>query len=137
MSETPNVTSNETPRPSILTRFPAWVYVLAVPVLAVIAIAFTGFGSDGGGSPSAASGGNAINIENFEFDPDKLTVKAGDTITVTNRDGAAHTLTADDGSFDTGDLQGDESSEITIDEPGKYSYLCEIHQYMKGTLRVS
>ena len=51
-----------------------------------------------------------------------------------NADGAAHTLTADDGSFDTGNLDGGASATITIDAPGRYAYFCDIHNYMTGVI---
>ena len=58
-------------------------------------------------------------------------------MTVTNDDGTAHTLTADDGRFDTGDLDGGKQTTITIDKPGKYAYHCDIHNYMTGVIEAS
>lgn len=100
-------------------------------------------GGDGGGTgasgPSAtvADGQEAaINIAGFAFDPVDLTVPAGTAITVTNSDAAAHTLTADDGAFDTGNLNEGQSGTVTPEGSGAIGYHCEIHEYMKGTIRI-
>lgn len=61
-------------------------------------------------------------------------VKAGSTLTVTNDDETVHTLTADDKSFDTGDLDGGAKATVKIGAPGKYAYHCDIHNYMTGTI---
>ena len=45
-----------------------------------------------------------VEISDFKFAPEAITVEAGDTVTWTSSDDAPHTATADDGSFDTGDL---------------------------------
>jgi plastocyanin len=56
------------------------------------------------GSPTAA-----ITIQHFTFSPAVLNIAAGTTVTATNRDSAAHTWTADDGSWDSGTLDQDRS----------------------------
>ena len=121
-----------------LARLPMWLVVAIVPVIAAVAVALTGFGSgDGTGSSSAAAAEpNAITIKNFAFAPEPLTVPAGTTITVTNADGTAHTVTAVKGEFDTGELAGGATAQIAVDQPGTYAYFCDIHQYMKGTIHV-
>ena len=53
---------------------------------------------------------------------------------MSNADSTVHTLTADDKSFDTGNLDGGAKASITIAKPGKYAYHCEIHNYMTGTI---
>lgn len=89
-----------------------------------------------GGDGGEAAGHVIITIENFDFGV-PVTAAPGQTITVRNSDGAPHTWTAADGSFASGTLeQGDEFS-ITLDEPGTYSFFCEIHPSMTGTLTVS
>ena len=111
-----------------------------------------GGGSDGGGSDkgsdtteapasgSESSGGaGKVTIADFAYDPAELEVKVGDTVTFTNEDSAKHTATSSDGApaeFDTGDIDGDGTAEITLDEAGDYEYFCSIHEYMKGTVRV-
>jgi len=80
---------------------------------------------------------HAITIEGFAFAPADLTAAVGDTITVTNNDGAPHTLTADDGSFDTGRLNRGESAEITLTAAGSFPYKCAFHPNMTGTITVA
>lgn len=78
-----------------------------------------------------------ITIENFKYSPSTLTVKAGDTINVTNKDMPDHTITADDGSFDTGLIsQNGSVSFVAPSKTGTYQYHCTSHPYMKGTIIV-
>ncbi|WP_406103475.1 cupredoxin family copper-binding protein [Streptomyces sp. NBC_01003] len=91
-------------------------------------------------SPSSSESGKGevkVTIKDFAFHPATFEVSPGTKITVTNEDSATHTLTADDKSFDTGDLAQGKSATITApSEPGSYSYTCTIHPNMKGTLTV-
>lgn len=80
---------------------------------------------------------HSVTIEGFAFSPAELTVAAGDTITFTNMDGAPHTATADDGSFDTGRLNRGESAEITVTAAGTLPYKCAFHPNMRGTITVA
>lgn len=79
-----------------------------------------------------------IEISGFKFTPASLTVKAGQIVSVTNRDSVGHTVTADDGaSFESGLLGKDQSETITApSKPGNYPYHCAPHPNMKGTLIV-
>lgn len=77
---------------------------------------------------------HAVTIEGFAFSPADLNVAVGDTITFTNNDGAPHTATALDGSFDTGRLNRGESAEITITSAGSHAYKCNFHPSMTGTI---
>jgi len=86
---------------------------------------------------SAASGSTTIDIKNYKFMPDQLTVKVGSTITVHNMDSTVHTLTATNKAFDTGDIPANGTKTITVSKPGTYPYVCTIHQFMMGTLTVS
>mgnify|MGYP003674793321 CR=1 FL=1 len=78
-----------------------------------------------------------VMIERFEYDPVNLQVAVGDTVTFTNLDGAPHTATAVDGSFDTGFLRRNESGSITVTSAGSFEYLCVIHPAMRGTITAS
>jgi plastocyanin len=87
--------------------------------------------------PAASTGGaDAVTIQDFKFGPATLSVKQGAKVTVTNRDSTTHTATADDGAFDTGDLDPGASKTVTLPKAGRYAYHCEIHSFMKGTIVV-
>ena len=79
----------------------------------------------------------AITIQNFTFSPPVLDVALGTVVTATNRDEAPHTWTADDDSWDSGDLAQNASYSHTFNSPGTFTYSCEIHASMKGTVRVA
>ncbi len=91
--------------------------------------------------PTATTGttgeGATVDIVDFAFDPGEITVAAGGTVAFSNGDEFAHTAEADDGSFDTGSIEGGSSTDVTFDEPGTYSYFCGIHNYMTGTVTVT
>ena len=91
-------------------------------------------------SPAAspAAGATAeVTIADFAFDPAELRVAAGTTVTWTNRDSVPHTATADDGSFDTGAIDGGASASHTFDAPGTFAYICAFHPNMTGTVIVT
>lgn len=73
-----------------------------------------------------------VQIKGMAFSPNSLSVSAGDTIKFVNRDGAPHTATADDGSFDTGRLSKGQSKTIKISKAGSFGYFCGVHPSMKG-----
>lgn len=92
---------------------------------------------DTGSEPAETSGsGDAVEIVEFEFVPEEITVPAGTTITFTNQDKAPHTATADDTSFDTETLDQGDSADLTFDDPGTFSYFCRFHVFMKGSVVV-
>jgi plastocyanin len=77
-----------------------------------------------------------ITIEDFDFG-DPIAVAVGDAVTVINRDGAPHTWTADDGSFDSGTISGGDSFEFVFDTAGEFGFRCAIHPSMTGTITVT
>ena len=88
--------------------------------------------SAGGGG----GGGNAVTIQNFAFGPADLSVAVGTTVTWTNADAASHTVTADDGSFDSSTLAGGATFTQTFSTAGTFAYHCKIHSSMHGTITV-
>jgi len=77
-----------------------------------------------------------VGIANFAFNPATSTVSAGGTVSWTNADSAAHTVTFDGGP-DCGHLNTTQSVTATFPSAGTYSYHCTIHPSMKGTVTVS
>jgi plastocyanin len=87
-------------------------------------------------APTASAADEDVTIAGFAFAPDHVTVSVGDTVTWTNNDGVAHTATADDGSFNTGNIGGGGSESVTFDTAGTFAYHCRIHAAMTGTVVV-
>lgn len=115
---------------------PTWVLALVVPVVAGLAVLVTTLTSgDEDVAPVAATAG--VTIEDFSFSPDPVEVEAGTTVTITNVDGVGHTLSADDGSFDSGIVEGSGDGSIVAPNPGTYAFTCQIHPSMTGTLVAS
>ena len=89
------------------------------------------------GDDDAAPAAAAVAISGFAFAPNVLEITAGTTVTWTNNDGANHTVTADDGSFDSGAFGSGATFSVTFDIPGTYTYFCGIHGSMTGTIVVT
>jgi plastocyanin len=83
---------------------------------------------------AAASG--SVTIADFSFAPGSLTVAQGDTVTWVNNGPTPHSATANDGSFNTGILKAGQSASHTFGQAGTYSYYCQPHPFMKGTIVV-
>ena len=81
--------------------------------------------------------GTTVKISNFSFQPASITVPAGGTVVWTNEDSVPHTITANDGSFDSGSIGGGSQYEHTFSQPGTYRYHCAIHPSMTGEVIVS
>jgi plastocyanin len=75
-------------------------------------------------------------IQDFKFLPERLEVEAGTTITWTNRDQVPHTVTADDGSWDSGLIAPGATWRRTFEEPGTHPFHCTPHPFMRGVVTV-
>ena len=126
------------------------------PVLIVLAFALVACGDSGDDSTESSassdttseSSGNApapsgeavraakVKIVEFVYDPDPVTVQVGGKVIWQNEDTAPHTATADDDSFDTGTLERGKIKSETFKRAGTFTYFCEIHPTMHGTVEV-
>jgi plastocyanin len=80
----------------------------------------------------------SVNISGLAFSPASVSVTAGGTVTWTNNDaGIPHTVTADNGSFDSGNLTTGQSFSQTFNAAGTFAYHCTIHPQMTGTVVVT
>lgn len=75
-------------------------------------------------------------MQNYRFLPQDISVPSGDTVTWTNDDRVAHTVVADNGEFDSGELQPGETFNYTFEETGVFNYSCTIHPGMIGSVTV-
>ena len=85
---------------------------------------------------SAPAAGPAVTIKDFAFNPATIQAKVGDTITWTNSDSTAHTVTLDDKSVDSGNVAPSATFSHAFTQAGTFTYHCEIHKQMKGTITV-
>ena len=97
--------------------------------------------------PAAESAAPAaeVRIDNFMFQPETVTIPVGTGVRWTNAqtttaDGRTatvlQTVTADDGSFDSGDVMQDGTFHHTFDSAGTFTYFCSIHPRMTATVLV-
>ena len=70
------------------------------------------------------------------FDPVATDVLAGDTVRWTNRSVRRHDVTADDGSWTSGNLLGGATFARAFDAPGTVAYHCSVHPFMRATVGV-
>lgn len=126
------------------------------PVLILLALGLAACGSSGdsstesgassdansepSGSAPAPSGEAArsekVKIVEFVYGPDPVTVQVGGKVIWQNEDTAPHTATADDASFDTGTIERGKIKSETFKQAGTFTYFCEIHPTMHGTVEV-
>jgi amicyanin len=84
-----------------------------------------------------ADGPSTVSIDNFSFAPKELTVKAGTTVTWTNRDDIPHGIASSNNAFKRSPaLDTDESYSFTFTTPGTYQYFCYLHPHMVGSIVV-
>jgi plastocyanin len=83
-----------------------------------------------------ASGLVSVSISGYAYKPATITVKPGTKITFTNHDQTAHTATSTHKGFDTGTVQPGKSATVTFTKPGTYTYYCQFHAFMHGTVIV-
>jgi plastocyanin len=88
------------------------------------------------GAIAADAPANTVEIKDFMFAPKDLTVKAGSTVSWSNKDDEPHSIVSDTGLFRSGALDTNESFKFKFDKPGVYHFTCSIHPRMVGTITV-
>lgn len=78
----------------------------------------------------------AVQIVNFAYAPEVLTVAVGTSVRWTNDDTAQHDVVADNRSFGSLLLSKGQSYQTTFDQPGRFGYFCSLHPGMSGTVVV-
>jgi plastocyanin len=86
---------------------------------------------------NAAEAATEVKMAGSAFAPGEIELTVGETVTFVNDDEIAHTATADDGTFDSGTLEPGASFDFTAEKAGTFSYLCEFHPGMTGTITVT
>jgi plastocyanin len=106
-----------------------------LPVVAVLAVTLVAAGCGGAGSSAPVATTAVSMAKSYRFAPNRIVIKAGQTVTWTNNDNFTHTVKfegQDDRKVDRG-----ASVSITFDKPGTYNYVCTLHSKdMHGTVIV-
>jgi amicyanin len=77
-----------------------------------------------------------VKIDNFTFNPPRLVVKAGTTVTWDNDDDIPHTVVATGKAFRSKTLDTEDKFSFTFTTPGTYEYFCSLHPHMTGSIVV-
>jgi len=95
--------------------------------------------SQSNSSSSAPTATDMVTIKDMAFSPASITVKKGTTVTWTNNDAIAHTVTETDGQTgpNSGDLAPGKTYTFTYNTAGTFKYHCSIHPSMTGTVTVT
>lgn len=81
-----------------------------------------------------ASIDHRVYMKNSTFSPPLMTLTAGKPVAWINDDNLVHRVTADDGSFDSGDMQPGATFSRTFNMTGTFPYRCKYHNGMTGTV---
>jgi plastocyanin len=79
----------------------------------------------------------AVTIDGFAFHPKTITIEVGTTVKWTNRQNIDHTVTANNGSFNSGHIKPGHSFSHMFKSTGKFPYHCMIHTFMHGEVNVT
>jgi plastocyanin len=85
---------------------------------------------------SAWAAETEVKIDNFTFNPQRVTVKAGTTVTWDNEDDIPHAIAATNKTFKSKTLDTEDKFSFTFATPGTYEYFCSLHPHMTGTIVV-
>ena len=109
--------------------------VLAATLTALLLTGCAANGSRPSAPPAPNAAGDGYVVKDYTFPP--LTAAPAQTVRVVDGDDEPHTLTAEDGSFDTGSFDKSQPGTFTAPaKPGTYKIVCKIHPSMHGTLTV-
>jgi plastocyanin len=110
-------------------------FIPGAVLAALLLIAASGLHTASAADSSPASA-LQVQIDNFSFTPQEIKVKAGTTITWTNRDDIPHTVVSTDQVFKSKALDTDDKFTTTLTKAGTYAYFCSIHPKMTGKVIV-
>lgn len=115
-----------------------------IALMAVLLFAVSACGGSDSGTTSNASSSTTPEIKSSKvvmkgskFDPGDLTVEIGTTVTWSNEDAVAHTVTATGGAFSSGNMDPGTNFGYTFNAAGTFDYACTIHPSMKGKVTVT
>jgi len=118
-----------------MKRNSVWLASFTASVIIALVLLVAGTSTVTANDQSSAANA-AVNIDNFVFGPQTITVPVGATVTWTNKDDIPHTSVSTEGVFKSKVLDTDEKFSYTFTKPGTYPYYCTIHPKMTGKVVV-
>lgn len=113
-------------------------FILGVLALGVVALILAGCVKKTDDSKKDTGGPAAkqvtVEIKDFQFNPEKVTIAMGGVVTWKNLDASAHTVTGK--GFDSGNMSQNDTYAFTFLDKGTFTYKCAVHPYMEGTVIV-
>lgn len=126
------------------------IAVVAISVLALIGWAVYSMGKSNGESTnnpaqnqsssnsSSQSATGKVEMKTMLFTPSQISIKKGETVTWTNNDDTAHTVTIDNGDGpNSEEIKPGDTYSYTFNDSGSFQYHCKLHSAMHGTIVVS
>jgi len=110
----------------------AVILLLSVIMLLNFACSKSSYNASGGGTPPE----NPIYMRGSVFSVPNLTISAGSKVTWVNDDNMIHTVTANDASFNSGDINPGSSFSYTFNTVGTYNYYCMHHAGMTAVVTI-
>ena len=86
-------------------------------------------------APPAGAANASVSVVDYSFQPASVTINVGESVTWTHQGTATHTVTADNSSFDSGNLTTGKTFKQTFSQPGTYGYYCKYHGSTTGGMR--
>lgn len=117
------------------------IRLFSVLLLSLLFVIFSLNCSEENSSTNTNTDPNAITIQGNAFQPAALTVKKGTTVTWTNKDSYAHTVTSGispnpNGTFNSNNVSANQTFSFKFDNTGSFDYFCMIHPFMKAKITV-
>jgi len=109
-------------------------FALTIAALVILTLIGLNLSKGNAATPAPIS---VVDITNYAYSPDQLTVTEGQSVRFINHDDVAHTVTEKDNAFDSGPINTGKSWTYKFDKSGTYSYYCAIHPSMRGTITVT
>lgn len=124
-----------TAKKSNLRRF---LFIAFLTTLSLSFFTFQKFNTPSSNKAIASAGQNVVTIQNTQFTPGQMTIPVGTTVVWMNQESnIPHTVTSDAGLWDSGTLQPGQSFSHTFTTPGTFTYHCNIHPFMHGSIVVT
>jgi plastocyanin len=110
--------------------------LIAAALAAAFALPFAAHRAIADSTPGSSPTDTNVSIDGYAFKAPKVTIAAGTAVVWKNADDDPHTVTADDGSFDSKGLAQGDTYRHVFAKAGTYPYHCSAHPYMKGVVVV-